>query len=141
MIINKYQPMLFVIYNFNNFKSKLTIDLNEIMMNLYTKAIKLPIINFIVIDAVDNFKKVEYDTWFKQVTSLENAIWIGEGIANQFTIKLTRSTDRLLQTQISNDFGYSIINGRHNLMKVLTFDKDNLKETNQKSENDVEELQ
>ena len=97
--------------------------------------------NFIVIDAVDNFKKVEYDTWFKQVTSLENAIWIGEGIANQFTIKLTRSTDRLLQTQISNDFGYSIINGRHNLMKVLTFDKDNLKETNQKSENDVEELQ
>ena len=67
-------------------------------------------------------------------------IWIGEGIANQFTIKLTRSTDRALQAQIGNDFGYAIVNGRHNLIKVLTFDKDNLDKLNQKIENDVEEL-
>ena len=139
-VINKYQPMLFVIYDFNNFKSKVTVDLNNIMSNLYTKASKLPIINFIAIDAVDNFKKIEYDTWFKQACSMDNAIWIGEGIANQFTIKLTRSTDRALQAQIGNDFGYSITSGRHRLIKVLTFDSNNLSDENKRIENDVEEL-
>ncbi len=139
-VITKYQPMLFVVYDFTNFKSKLTVDLNQIMSNLFTKAVKLPIINFIVIDAVDSFKKIEYDAWFKQVSSMDNAIWIGEGIANQFTIKLTRSTDRALQAQIPNDFGYSVVNGRHAFMKVLTFDPTTLAQENEKIENDVEEL-
>ncbi len=139
-IITKYQPMLFVIYDFNNFKSKTTVDLNQIMTNLFTKASKLPIINFVVIDSVDNFKKIEYDTWYKQATSADNAIWIGEGIANQFTIKLLKSTDRALQTQIKNDFGYAVVNGRHALVKVLTFDSNNLAEENKKIESNIEEL-
>ena len=132
--------MLFVIYDFNNFKSKTTVDLNQIMTNLFTKASKLPIINFVVIDSVDNFKKIEYDTWYKQATSADNAIWIGEGIANQFTIKLLKSSDRALQTPIKNDFGYVVLNGRHALVKVLSFDEVALKEENTKIENSVEEL-
>ncbi len=139
-IINKYQPMLFVIYDFANFKSKLTIDLNQVMTNLFNKSTKLPIINFVVVDGIDNFKKIEFETWFKQVSMQDNAIWIGEGIANQFTIKLLKSSDRALQTPIKNDFGYVVLNGRHALVKVLSFDEVALKEENTKIENSVEEL-
>ena len=70
----------------------------------------------------------------------DNAIWIGEGIANQFTIKLLKSSDRALQTPIKNDFGYVVLNGRHALVKVLSFDEVALKEENTKIENSVEEL-
>ena len=52
----------------------------------------------------------------------DQAIWIGEGISNQYTIKLLRSSDRSLQTPLTNDFGYAVVNGKHALIKVLTFD-------------------
>lgn len=121
-IISKYQPMLFVIYNFSNFKTKLTSNLGDILTNLYNKSLKLPIINLIVIDNVDEFKKVEFETWFKLMGNPDQAIWIGEGISNQYTIKLVRSSDRALQTPLTNDFGYAVVNGKHALIKVLTFD-------------------
>ena len=146
-VILKYQPMLFVIYDFNKFKQKLTVDLNSIITNLFQKNEKLHLINFIVIDSVDNFKKIEFDPWFKQVSQPDNAIWIGEGISTQYTIKLLKSTDRTLQTPIPNDFGYLVVNGKHALIKVLTFDKNNLDNINEKIKseqttvnNEIEEL-
>ncbi len=139
-IVEKYQPMLLVIYDFNSFKSKLTVDLGKIMTNLATKQEKLPIINIIAIDNVDNFKKIEFDAWFKQVNLPDNAIWIGEGITNQFSIKLTRSSDRALQTPLANDFGYAVVNGRHALVKVLTYNPEVLAEVNKKINSNIEEL-
>ena len=137
-VILKYQPMLLVIYDLNSFKQKLTIDFSTIMTNLSEKQSKMPIINFIVIDSIDSIKKFEFELWFKQISSQENAIWIGEGISNQFTIKLVRSTDRILQTPIKNDFGYAIVNGRHALIKVLTYNPK--QQEKQIVNNDVEEL-
>lgn len=146
-IVLKYQPMLFVIYDFSKFKQRITCDFSSIISNLYTKHEKMPIISFIVIDVVDNFKKIEFESWFKEVSSQDNAVWIGEGIGNQYTIKLTKSTDRSLQTPITNDFGYLVLNGKHSLMKVLSFDKTKLDSVNkeinekiQKENNDIEEL-
>jgi len=135
-IASKYQPILITIYDFYQFKQKLTIDLTSIITNLYNISLKLPIINFVIISSVDDLKKLEFETWFKQVTSLDDAIWIGEGIGNQFTIKLTKSTDRLLQIPIKNDFGYLVVNGKHALIKVLSFDIQEFKKVN----NNVEEL-
>ena len=143
-VINKYQSMVFVIYNFDSFKSKLTSDLGTIMTNLFNINSKLNIINFVVIDNIDNFKKVEFDSWFKTINDSAHGIWIGEGISNQFSIKLTRSSDRALQTPITNDFGYSIVNGKHSLVKVLEFDSSNLESVNSEIQNEqdsnIEEL-
>ncbi len=136
-VIQKYQPMLFVIYNFTKFKSSLTGDFNSIISNLFTKFEKLPIVNFIVVDSVDNLKKLEFETWYKQINNPENAIWIGDEIANQFTIKLTKSSDRSLQATIGKEFGYVVVNGRHALIKVLAFDSKTLNDSNNSN---IEEL-
>ena len=127
-IISKYQPMLLVIYDFNRFKQKVTINLGEVLSNLYKKSLKLPIVNIIVISEVDAFKKVEFESWFKEINDPESAIWIGEGISNQFTIKLARSSDRALQAPIKNDFGYIVVSGKHAFIKVLQFDPSELPE-------------
>ena len=142
--VSKYQPIVLFIYGFDNLKNKLTVDVESIMENLYNIFEKTNLIHFVVVDSIDNFKKYEFESWFKNVSDPGYAIWIGEGISNQFTIKLTRSGDRILQTPIENNFGYSIVNGKHALMKVLEFDPKNLEEQNkliEKEQNkDVEEL-
>ena len=61
----------------------------------------------------------------------------------KITIKLVKSTDRLLQTPIGNDFGYSIVNGKHSLIKVLEFDSKELNEPKkdiEESNSEIEEL-
>ena len=139
--LSNIQPIVFVIYNFDDFKSKLTIDLNGIISNLFNIYNQSQIINFIAIDAIDNFKKIEFESWFKNINDPTTAIWIGEGINNQFTIKLTKSSDRLLSQPITNDFGYSIIHGKHSLIKVLEHDKNTPDNFNQeKVEDNIEEL-
>ena len=143
-VISKYQPILLVINGFDNFKSKLTIDISETMNTLYEIFAKTNLIHIIVIDSIDNFKKYEFETWFKTINVPDHAIWIGEGISNQFSIKLVRSSDRALQTPITNEFGYCVVNGKHALIKVLEFDSKTLEEKNKEIEKerqkDVEEL-
>ncbi len=139
-----YQPILLVIYNFDKFKSNTTLDLPAIISNFNLINNSLGLINMIVISSVDDFKKVEFESWFKQINDPSHAIWIGEGISNQFNIKLTRSSDRTLQTPIQNNFGYTVINGRHSLVKVLEFDKKSLEKKNEEIQkeidNNIEEL-
>ena len=142
--ISKYQPIVLFINGFDSFKSKLTVEISDIMSNLFEIFSKTNLIHIIVIDSIDNFKKYEFENWFKSINLADHAIWIGEGIGNQFTIKLTRSSDRVLQTPIANNFGYSIVNGKHALIKVLEFDSKALEEKNSEIEKeknkDVEEL-
>lgn len=73
-IISEYQPMLFVIYNFSNFKSKLTSNLGDILTNLYNKSLKLPIINFWWL-MVLMIQKSWFETWFKLNGKSCQAIW------------------------------------------------------------------
>ena len=135
-LASKYQPILVVIHDFNAFKQKTTGDFNTIITNLYNINLKLPIINFVITSSINELKNYEFESWFKQISDQENAIWIGEGIANQFMIKLTKSSDRALQMPIKNDFGYIVVNGKHALIKVLTFNPKDLEKIN----NEVEEL-
>ena len=142
--ISKYQPILLFINGFDLFKSKITLDISTIFNNLLEIYQKTNLIHIIAVDSIDNFKKYEFESWFKNINLPDHAIWIGEGISNQFSIKLTRSTDRSLQAQIANNFGYSIVNGKHALIKVLEFDLNTLEEKNKEIEKeknkDVEEL-
>ena len=137
-----YQPLLFIIYDLNSFLSKLDSDTISIISNLYNIQTKIPILNIIAIDNIDNFKKIEFEAWYKDINIADQGIWIGDGISNQFTIKLIKSTDRLLQTPIANNFGYSIVNGKHNLIKVLEFDAKEVQEQveNKNDNTEIEEL-
>ncbi len=76
-------------------------------------------VKFIIVDTIDNIKTINYDPWFKNNTSLSEGIWLGNGIANQFTLKVTTNS-RILRTEIEPNFGYVIIRGKAILTKWIT---------------------
>ena len=76
-------------------------------------------IKFIFIDTIDVFKKIEYDNWYKGVAKNSEGIWLGNGIANQYTLKISRITKEL-QDDIPNGFGYVVKRGMPTLTKFLT---------------------
>ena len=48
-------------------------------------------------------------------------MWLGNGIANQFTLKVTTSS-RVLRAEVEQNFGYVIKKGKANLSKWITED-------------------
>ncbi len=87
------------------------------------RAKDLDIINFILIDSVDSLKKQEYETWYKTIITPNRGVWLGNGIADQFLLKLTK-TPRELRELIPEDFGYNVKNGIATLIKLISSDKE-----------------
>ena len=76
-------------------------------------------VRYIIVDTIDSIKTLNYELWFKNNTNLSEGIWLGNGIANQFTLKVTTAT-RILRVEIEPNFGYVIRKGKASLTKLLT---------------------
>ena len=55
----------------------------------------MPKVYFVFIDAVDNLKKQEFESWYKTLFNGTRGTWIGNGLGTQFTLKSTLSTRAL----------------------------------------------
>ena len=76
-------------------------------------------ISIVIVDVIDNIKNFEYENWFKTVVSNNHGIWIGDGIADQYTIKLSKNP-KYIKDEIGNRFGYSVKKGNPITIKVLS---------------------
>ena len=76
-------------------------------------------IKYILIDNIDTIKNIGYETWYKSNANMSSAIWIGNGISNQFTIKVTTNA-RLLRTELQPGFGYNIRKGKATVTKFVS---------------------
>ena len=79
-----------------------------------------PQIKVIIVDAVSKIKIYEYDEFYRNNVQPNNAIWIGSGLTEQFTIK-SSTYNKETRSQIENNFGYNIDRGIAKLIKVIDF--------------------
>lgn len=117
-ILSKQKKLLIILNGIDAFKNKLTIENQNKLIDLFTKAKSLELINFIIFDSIDKIKKVEYDSWFKDNFSSGDGIWIGDGINDQFTLKIAVRTDEIKES-INDDFCFVIKRGKPVLVKYL----------------------
>lgn len=82
-------------------------------------------ISYILVNTVENVKKMEYDEWYKELIRDDEGIWLGSGIGNQFSLKLSKSSQEY-NKKISNDFGYVVKRGTPVLVKLLVDSKNTL---------------
>ena len=101
--------------------NKLDINTKTTITTLLDKVKTTNNIKIILIDSIDNIKAITYEAWFKNNTSTSDAIWLGNGLANQFTLKVTTAT-RILRVEVEANFGYVITKGKASLTKLVTED-------------------
>ena len=112
------QNKLYIIIGFDKFKSKLSSENANKLGTLLEKGKDLGIINYIIIDTVDKIRKYEYDSWYKTVVNNTRGIFLGNGITEQMTLKLTKN-DHNLRTDIADNFCYVVNHGRPVLVKYV----------------------
>ena len=76
-------------------------------------------IKYIIIETIDNIKNISFEPWYKGNCDLSEGIWLGNGIANQFTLKVTTNS-RLLRAELEPGFGYCIKKGKANVIKLIS---------------------
>lgn len=110
---------IFMILNINSILNKLNVTDKGRITGLLDKVKSKTNVKIIIVDTIDNIKTISYEPWFKTNVSLSEGIWLGNGIANQFTLKVTTSS-RVLRAEVETNFGYVITKGKAALTKWIT---------------------
>ncbi len=118
-ILRNQKRVLLIINGIDGFKSKLSIENQNKVNDFFSKAKDLGIINFILIDSIDNIKKVEYETWFKEGFNSSDGIWIGDRINDQFTFKVSVRTDEVRES-VEDEFCFVLKRGKPVLVKYVS---------------------
>ena len=76
-------------------------------------------IHFIIADEVRQLSAYTAEGWYRQNVNAGNGIWIGDGFADQYFIKISKHSSSLYQ-EIGDQFGYLVNRGKPTLVKVIT---------------------
>lgn len=116
---NTEDPIVIIITGISQLLSKLEDTEKHTFIETITESIKLGTIKYIFVDTIDNIKSLNYEAWYKANVDLSEAIWLGNGIGNQFTIKVTTNS-RILRAELEPSFGYVINKGKAAVVKFLS---------------------
>ena len=87
--------------------------------NIITNTKQQGNIRYIIVDNIDVIKAINFEPWYKGNTDMSEGIWVGNGIGNQFTLKVTTNS-RVLRQEVDPGFGYIIRKGKAELMKLMS---------------------
>ena len=108
-----------ILINVNAFLGKLSPTDKGAFTELITASKEKGNVRYIIVDTIDVIKTINFETWYKGNADMSEGIWIGNGIGNQFTIKVTTNS-RLLRAEVEPGFGYVIRKGKAELMKLMS---------------------
>ena len=114
----QYKNVKCIINSFSEFLKYLSIDGKD-KVNVFMLNGQLSYnMKFIIIENVNNLSSISYEEWFTKQVSLSNSIWIGNGVSEQYILKINKIS-RDMYSEIGDDFGYVIKDGKAKLIKVL----------------------
>ena len=121
-ILNKNDPekiTVCFIYNVNALLNKIPAEEKPKFTDVINNCKAQGNIRIILIDTIESIKTLAFETWYKQNVDLAEGIWLGNGIADQFTLKVTTNS-RILRTEVEPGFGYIIRKGKATLIKLMS---------------------
>ncbi|MCI8394215.1 MAG: type VII secretion protein EssC [Bacilli bacterium] len=119
----KYTHLTLVIYGVEEFVSTIKSE-QEKLMDMLQKGKKLEKLTIILIDAIDRLKKCEYESWYSENVNNNQGIWVGNGIAEQYSLKLSK-IPKYCHQEIPDTFGYLVKSGRPIPIKLLEREEKN----------------
>lgn len=86
--------------------------------SLLKEAEQLKNYSFVLIDNFNKIKSHEYNEWYKNYVSGDSGIWVGNGVGNQYLIKVSASY-KSMPNNCGNSFGYLIKQENATMIKLL----------------------
>lgn len=123
-IFNGVQKVNCMIIDVNNFKNKLSDENKSQFDSIFKDENQLGLVNFIIVDTVDNIKKYTYDDWYKNSINNNNGIYIGNGLADQLVLNVGKRIPEMKE-DLPYNFGFVIKKGVPICVKFVEKYKEN----------------
>ena len=115
----QYPLWIYLITGFSEILSQLSAEGKDRLNTLMEKAERAYNVRFWVCDTARGLSALSALGWYKRLVTGSDGIWAGDGISDQYALKLGKiSSD--LYTEIPAGFGYAVRRGRPTLVKLLT---------------------
>ncbi|WP_010496613.1 type VII secretion protein EssC [Paenibacillus elgii] len=114
-----FAKQTWIVRSLTSLNSRISEDSKDKLRVLLEKGEAAYQVNFIICERVSSISSISYEPWYKAKVVLNEGIWLGNGIADQYQLKIGKLTSELYQ-DIGDDFGYIVTNGKPVLMKLVT---------------------
>lgn len=121
--VKKYNHLSIIIVGLKNFVNNLDEEDKNNFNKILQESKKLNKISFICYEEVNTISSITYEEWFVNNFVLNNCVWIGNGIKDQYVINIS-SDQYYLNNNLTNQFGYIIKNSNPIQVKLLGEKKD-----------------
>ena len=116
--LQNFAKTTYLICGVSNLMSRISEDKKDILSKALKSSKEYNVDSYILVDTADKLKGFAYEDWYKNAVDDSQGIWIGNGISDQYAIKLM-STPRELREEIPEGFGYVVKNGKAALVKLI----------------------
>ena len=116
-----FPELICIIHSYHELQSYLSADGKDKLQVFLDKGAGLNV-RMIIADSIDHIRSITYETWFKNQVSLSDAIWVGNGISDQYTLKINKITNAMY-SELPAGFGYVITKGKPSVVKLVTSER------------------
>jgi len=117
-IFNKVPKINCIIVGMTSFINKLSPDNQSKIADLFKNISGISLINFIAIDTVDKLKKLNFENWFKDNINNGDAIYLGNGLADQMLVNVTKRIPEMKE-EVPYNFGFVVKKGIPSYIKFV----------------------
>ena len=117
-IFNNKKKIYCIIIGIESFKTRLNDENKNKFAELFNNGKDLGIVNFIIVDSIDKIKKIEIESWYKNCVNNNFGIWIGNGINDQFSLKISQKIEEMKE-DVPNNFCFVIKRGKVQYVKYV----------------------
>lgn len=117
--LDKFDEKTYVFIGFKRFCEQLTADGKEKLGILLEKAESFYKLHFVIIESLSQFNTYSYDSWYKRQITGADGLWIGDGVADQYMLKINKITSELYE-EVGSEYGYAITRNKPTLLKLLS---------------------
>lgn len=117
-LIEKWDEVCIFITSLDAMKDALSERGKEMFGLILEKGQAVYKINVILADDLRTLQLVRYESWFKEHITGSDAIWIGNGVNDQYLVQINSNTE-ITRDAISDEFAFVVRNGRADKIKVL----------------------
>lgn len=117
--LEEYEERIWILYGVRNIFNRLSEDGKDKLHVLLENGKSIYKTHFIMIDTVNGFSEFNYQKWYKDHITQSEGIWISDGLADQYFLKVGKM-DREYYEEIGSSYGYLLIHNKPTLMKLLS---------------------
>ena len=117
--LDAFERKVIVLMGYKRLFNRLTPDGQEKLSLILSKTESVYKLHFVIVEGVSELNSFNYEEWFKKHLKGDEGVWVGDGVADQYLLKISKVTSELYE-EIGDAYGYVLNRNRPTLVKLLS---------------------